>query len=88
MKILIATDGSDFSKEAIEKACEMLVGDGNNLIKIIAVYEEVAAPELSRLGFLLNIPAKWRISRASRQLNLRAKPKKRFASVLPIHPSR
>ncbi len=42
MKILIATDGSDFSRQAIEKACEMLVKDENNLIEIISVSEEVA----------------------------------------------
>ena len=35
MKILIATDGSDFSKAAIEKACEILAKGENNLIEII-----------------------------------------------------
>ena len=44
MKILIATDGSDFSKAAIEKACEMLAKGGNNLVEIISVSEEVANP--------------------------------------------
>ena len=41
MKILIATDGSEFSRQAIEKACDMIVCEGN-FIEIIAVYEEVA----------------------------------------------
>ena len=44
MKILIATDGSDFSKAAIEKACEMLAKGENNLVEIISVSEEVAHP--------------------------------------------
>ena len=42
MKILIATDGSDFSKAAIEKACEILSDGKNNIIEIISVSEEVA----------------------------------------------
>ena len=50
MKILIATDGSDFSKAAIEKACEMLVRDGNNLVEIIAVSEEVASTGTEPFG--------------------------------------
>ena len=44
MKILIATDGSDFSRQAIEKACEMLAKGENNLVEIISVSEEVANP--------------------------------------------
>ena len=44
MKILIATDGSDLSKAAIEKACEMLAKGENNLVEIISVSEEVANP--------------------------------------------
>ena len=42
MKILIATDGSDFSRQAIEKACEILADGEANNIKIISVSEEVA----------------------------------------------
>ena len=42
MKILIATDGSGFSKAAIEKACEMLAKGENDLVEIISVSEEVA----------------------------------------------
>ena len=49
MKILIATDGSDFSRQAIEKACEML-GSGDNLIEIISVSEEVANPGTEPFG--------------------------------------
>jgi nucleotide-binding universal stress UspA family protein len=51
MKVLIATDGSDFSKAAIDKACEMLVRGGNNSIEIIAVYEEVAYTGAEPYGF-------------------------------------
>ena len=39
MKILIATDGSDYSKAAIEKACEMVVKSENTAIKIVSVYQ-------------------------------------------------
>lgn len=44
MKILIATDGSEFSRQAIEKACEILATGENNSIEIISVSEEVAHP--------------------------------------------
>ena len=50
MKILIATDGSDFSKAAIEKACEILGGGGDKLIEIISVSEEVANPGTEPFG--------------------------------------
>lgn len=42
MKILLATDGSEFSRQAIEKACAMLNGGDGNQIEIISVYEPVA----------------------------------------------
>ena len=42
MKILLATDGSEFSRQAIEKACAMLSGGDGNQIEIISVYEPVA----------------------------------------------
>ncbi len=41
MKILIATDGSDYSRQAIEKACEILKEVKNKQIKIISVFEEI-----------------------------------------------
>jgi nucleotide-binding universal stress UspA family protein len=41
MKILIATDGSDFSRAAIEKVCRMLnLRDAQ--IKVVSVYEQLA----------------------------------------------
>lgn len=39
MKILLATDGSDFSKAAIEKCCQMVVKPENTAIKVISVYQ-------------------------------------------------
>lgn len=39
MKILIATDGSDYSRAAIEKCCEMAVNQENTAIKIVSVYQ-------------------------------------------------
>jgi nucleotide-binding universal stress UspA family protein len=44
MKILIATDGSDFSLQAIEKTCEILANGENNQVEIISVFEAVAHP--------------------------------------------
>lgn len=42
MKILIATDGSEFSRNALETGCRMLINEVSDiLIKIISVYEEV-----------------------------------------------
>jgi len=42
MKILIATDGSDFSRTAIEKCCGILNLTDNPQIKIVSVYEQMA----------------------------------------------
>jgi nucleotide-binding universal stress UspA family protein len=42
MKILIATDGSDFSRVAIEKCCKMLAVSENTRIKIVSIYEQMA----------------------------------------------
>jgi nucleotide-binding universal stress UspA family protein len=41
MKILIATDGSEYSKAAIEKCCEMFGGTNDKFIRIVSVYENV-----------------------------------------------
>lgn len=40
MKILIATDESEFSKNAIEKSCKMITTD-NASIRVISVVEPV-----------------------------------------------
>ena len=42
MKILIATDGSDFSRVAIEKCCRILSLSAETPIKILSVYEQMA----------------------------------------------
>ncbi|HEY8561742.1 MAG TPA: universal stress protein [Pyrinomonadaceae bacterium] len=42
MKILIATDGSNFSRAAIEKGCRILQLSEDAQIKIISVHEQVA----------------------------------------------
>ena len=39
MRILITTDGSDFSKAAVEKCCQMVVKPEDTAIKIVSVYE-------------------------------------------------
>jgi nucleotide-binding universal stress UspA family protein len=39
MKILIATDGSEFSHTAIEKACELLKNASKPEIKLVSVYK-------------------------------------------------
>lgn len=39
MKILISTDGSDFSRAAVEKCCQMVVKPETTAIKIVSVFE-------------------------------------------------
>ena len=39
MRILITTDGSDFSRTAVEKCCRMVVKPEETSIKIVSVYE-------------------------------------------------
>lgn len=39
MRILITTDGSDFSRAAVEKCCQMVVKPEETTIKIVSVYE-------------------------------------------------
>ena len=41
MKILIATDGSEFSREAVEKACQLIAAPADTEIKIVGVYQPV-----------------------------------------------
>ena len=42
MKVIIATDGSDFSRAAIAKFCELAVKPENAEIKIVSAYEKLA----------------------------------------------
>ena len=39
MKIIIATDGSEYSRAAIEKACQLLSNTESTEIKIVSVYQ-------------------------------------------------
>lgn len=39
MKILIATDGSDFSRAAAEKCCDLICGPEKASIRIISIYQ-------------------------------------------------
>ncbi len=41
MKVLIATDGSEYSQSAVEEYCRMFAEMGNSEVKIISVYENV-----------------------------------------------
>jgi nucleotide-binding universal stress UspA family protein len=41
MKILIATDGTEFSHSAIEKACQIIAEPENTSVKVISPYTEV-----------------------------------------------
>ena len=43
MKILIGTDGSDYSKEAVEECCRLFAGHTDLEIKILAAYEDAYA---------------------------------------------
>lgn len=40
MKILIATDGSDYSKTAVEKCCELIIDPDNTDVLIVSAYED------------------------------------------------
>lgn len=40
MKILIATDGSDFSEAAVERACAFWGGRPDTVFKVVSVYED------------------------------------------------
>ena len=41
MKIIISTDGSDFSRTAVEKACQIIADPKNTEVKVVAVYQAV-----------------------------------------------
>jgi nucleotide-binding universal stress UspA family protein len=41
MKILIAADGSEFSRKAIVKACRLLNFDAGTEVKVVSVYEQM-----------------------------------------------
>lgn len=41
MRILVATDGSDFSRAAIEKCCQIIAKPETTQLKIVSVYQDV-----------------------------------------------
>lgn len=47
MKILVSVDGSEFSRAAIEKCCEVIVSPEDTAIKIVSVYEVVEPIDIS-----------------------------------------
>src|SRR5688572_19864152 len=55
MKILIATDGSEFSNAAAEKICQMVENAPDAEVKIVSAYEQprmaVAAPYAISAGY-------------------------------------
>ena len=55
MKILIATDGSEFSEAAVEKICQMVTDAGNAEVRIVSAYEQpimvAAAPYAIPAGY-------------------------------------
>ena len=40
MKILIATDGSDYSEAAVEECCRMIIQPENADVLIVSAYED------------------------------------------------
>ncbi len=50
MKIIIAADGSEFSRNAVEKFCEMFGKAENDLIEIVSVFEEIAVTGTEPFG--------------------------------------
>ncbi|MDH3494297.1 MAG: universal stress protein [Acidobacteriota bacterium] len=50
IKILIATGGSEYSFMAVKKACEMVSSPDNYEIRIVSVYEDLAASSAEPLG--------------------------------------
>lgn len=41
MKILIATDGSEYSRKAVEKCCQIIADEGRTDVKIISAVDRV-----------------------------------------------
>ena len=47
MKILVSTDGSDFSRAAVEKCCRIIVAPDETRIKIVSVFEVIEPLDIS-----------------------------------------
>jgi nucleotide-binding universal stress UspA family protein len=40
MRVLIATDGSNFSKAAVERACELLIKPAETSVRVVSAFED------------------------------------------------
>jgi nucleotide-binding universal stress UspA family protein len=40
MRVLVATDGSDYSKAAIRKCCDMVINPSDTKIKVVSAFED------------------------------------------------
>jgi nucleotide-binding universal stress UspA family protein len=47
MKIIVLTDGSEFSRAAVEKCCQIIVAPDETRIKIVSVFEVVEPMDIS-----------------------------------------
>jgi nucleotide-binding universal stress UspA family protein len=47
MKILVSTDGSEFSRAAVEKCCRIVVAPEKTAIKIVSVFEVIEPLDIS-----------------------------------------
>ena len=47
MRILVLTDGSDFSRAAVKKCCQIIVEPENTAIKIVSVFEVIEPLDIS-----------------------------------------
>ena len=47
MRILVSTDGSDFSRAAVEKCCRIVVAPDETKIKIVSVFEVIEPLDIS-----------------------------------------
>lgn len=80
MKILIATDGSEFSLAAVDAACRLLNPEGAEF-KVVSVAED-AAPFMVEPAFSAEIYDEWQATlRAAAQANITA-AEKRIAEKL------
>ncbi len=85
MKILIATDGSEFGEAAVEKICGMVKDAGNVEIKIVSAYQHplmaVAAPYPIPVGYNPNLEKEMSESAAQAVAQAAQKIGERFSGL-------
>ncbi len=86
MKILIAADGSEFSRHAARKVGGMFGNAENIVIKIVSVFEAVASTRTEPFGISADYIRDMEKSGHERATKFAAEPKKRSARDLPIRP--